>query len=176
MAAVEDYIPMCISLAGKYRLREEAAMFTPDSESYAEALLAAHTAISGYDPEMGMDLAGFVHLCVSRKLRHFRRTRDTRQREEAVTSLSVVEVDLIDPSSVPPVETDMLAEVEKARNLLPSHLTGIYDEYYNAMRLCESQSQTSVRLGVHRQSWSRSVLTMKEVFSNGIKAGRHLVR
>ena len=78
---------MAIKLAGQYRIDDDKGQPTEDSETYAEALIVADAAIKGYDDNRGVDLPGYVHICIKRRFVDFRRVRNSRSRRLHLNAL-----------------------------------------------------------------------------------------
>lgn len=160
---VEDFIPMAIKLAGQYHIDDDRGQPTEDSETYAEALIVADAAIKGYNDKLGVDLPGYVHLCIKRRLVEFRRVRNSRSRRLHLNTL-LEDFSFDQLADLRPIETEHSeARVSSLREMIKPKHQETFDLLYEAQKRGETQAQTSARLLKNsRQAWNNRVARLRK--------------
>lgn len=163
---VEDFIPMAIKLAGQYRIDDDRGQPTEDSETYAEALIVADAAIKGYNDKLGVDLPGYVHLCIKRRLVEFRRVRNSRSRRLHLNTLQE-DFSFDQLADLRPIETEHNeSRVSSLREMVGPHHQKTFDLLYEAQKRGETQTQTFARLRKNsRQAWNNRVARLRNALA-----------
>lgn len=173
---VEDFIPLAIKLAGKYRIDDDRGQPTEDTETYAEALLIIHHAIESFDPAVGVDPLGYVSMCVRRRLYSFRRVRNrqsqhthlsalfARPHESATAENSAGFDHVIDHRNRTPYFDK--EDVGLLRDRTPEKHRKTFDQLYEAMQRGETQTQTYARLRKNsRQVWNQRIARLRKTLA-----------
>ena len=163
---VEDFIPMAIKLAGQYRIDDDKGQPTEDSETYAEALIVADAAIKGYDDNRGVDLPGYVHICIKRRFVDFRRVRNSRSRRLHLNALQE-DFSFDQLADLRPIEAEHNeSRISSLREMVGPHHRKTFDILYEAQKRGETQTQTSARLHKNsRQTWNNRVARLRKALA-----------
>ena len=163
---VEDFIPMAIKLAGRYRIDDDRGQPTEDTETYAEALMVVDAAIQGFNAEVGVDLPGYVHLCIRRRLVEFRRVRNSRSRRLHLNTL-LEDFSFDQLADLRPIEAEHNeARVSSLREMIEPKHQKTFDLLYEAQKRGETQTQTFARLRKNsRQAWNNRVARLRKALA-----------